>query len=163
MRRGKLTHRSTMSKIPSFTLSALQDRSLSEALLATMQHFDCQAGTIHLIEDGVLTLEAHSGIPDAVVDVVRTVPIGKGIAGLAAERRLPISLCNLQTDTTGQARPGAKSTGMEGSVAVPMFRGDQLAGVLGIAKATAHDWTDEEKHTLLQFGRAIADRLPNEL
>ena len=148
-----------MSEISALTISALQDRSLSEALEAALEHFDCQAGTIHLLDDGILKLEAHSGIPDPVVELVRTVPVGKGIAGLAAEHRSPISLCNLQTDTSGQARPGAKATGMEGSVAVPMLRGDQLVGVLGIAKATAHDWTEEEKATLLEFGRAIAARV----
>ena len=44
---------------------------------------------------------------------------------------------------------------MEGSLAVPMLTGGELRGVLGIAKAEAHDWTDEEKSLLL----AIAARL----
>ena len=44
---------------------------------------------------------------------------------------------------------------MEGSVAVPILAGAELRGVLGIAKAEAHDWTDAEKADLL----AIAARL----
>jgi L-methionine (R)-S-oxide reductase len=83
------------------------------------------------------------------------VPIGKGIAGLAAERREPIALCNLQTDASGQARPAAKSTGMEGSLAVPMLVNDELRGVLGVAKACEYDWSAEEKALLL----ALATRL----
>jgi DNA-binding IclR family transcriptional regulator len=35
---------------------------------------------------------------------------------------------------------------MEGALAVPAFNADgQLCGVLGVAKAEAHDWTDLEK------------------
>jgi signal transduction protein with GAF and PtsI domain len=131
----------------------------AEVLADTIAHFHCQAGTVHLLQDGVLHLAAHVNIPPPVVAIVQTVPIGKGIAGLAAERREPISLCNLQTDTSGQARPAARTTGMEGSVAVPMLRGEELRGVLGIAKAEAHDWTDAEKAELLAIAARLAAQI----
>ena len=135
--------------------SALATGNPTEVLRATIAHFGCAAGTVHVLKDGALSLAAHVNIPPPIVAIVQTVPIGKGIAGLAAERREPVSLCNLQTDTSGQARPAAKTTGMEGSVAVPMLAGETLRGVLGIAKAEAHDWTVAEKADLL----AIAARL----
>jgi L-methionine (R)-S-oxide reductase len=127
--------------------------SPADVLVATMHHFGCQAGTIHRLRTAgdLLELIAHAGIPPVVVQIVQTVPIGKGIAGLAAERREPVTLCNLQTDTSGQARPGAKATGMEGSIAVPMLVDGTLRGVLGIAKATAYDWTKEETELLLSI------------
>src|SRR5204862_5083789 len=112
---------------------------VATVLDAALTHFGCQAGTVHLLRGGVLKLAAHKNIPPPVVQIVDTVPIGKGIAGLAAERREPVTICNLQTDTSGQARPGAKATGMEGSLAVPMLAGDGLRGVLGIAKAGGYD------------------------
>ena len=128
-------------------------------LIAALAHFGCQTGTVHLLRDGVLKLAAHANIPPPLLPIIDTVPIGKGIAGLAAERREPVSLCNLQTDTTGQARPAAKTTGMEGAVAVPMLRGEDLRGVLGIAKPTAHDWTDAEKAGLLAIAAQFAERI----
>jgi L-methionine (R)-S-oxide reductase len=135
---------------------ALREGSAAKALAATIQHFGCQAGTVHrLAADGALELMAHLGIPPHIVDIVRRVPIGKGIAGLAAERREPITICNLQTDTSGAARPAAKSTGMEGSIAVPMLLDEAVHGVLGIAKASAHNWSAEETAEL----QAIATRL----
>ena len=82
--------------------------------------------------------------------------MGKGIAGLAAERREPITICNLQTDTSGQARPGAKATGMEGSLAVPMLAGSELRGVLGIAKAEAYDWSETETALLTEIAARLA-------
>ena len=147
--------------IPSTIAAAIDARSLDGALSATLEHFGCQAGTIHLVPpsspDGVLHLAAHRGIPPPVVAIVQTVPIGKGIAGLAAERQEPITICNLQTDTSGQARPAARTTGMEGSIAVPMLSQEgTLRGVLGIAKATAYDWSEAETALLLAIGTALA-------
>ena len=57
---------------------------LTAVLAAALTHFGCQAGTVHLLRDGVLKLVAHKNIPPPVVQIVETVPIGKGIAGLAA-------------------------------------------------------------------------------
>ena len=139
--------------------SALADGTPDAVLRETIAHFQCAAGTIHILREGALALAAHVNIPPPVVEIVRTVPIGKGIAGLAAERLEPVSLCNLQTDTSGQARPAAKTTGMEGSVAVPMLHGEILRGVIGIAKAQAHDWSDAEKAELLGIGARLAARI----
>ena len=144
-----------MNPIPTAIETAAASGDLTAALAATVAHFGCQAGTIHLLREGVLKLAAHHNIPPPVVQIIGTVPVGKGIAGLAAERREPVTICNLQTDTSGQARPGAKATGMEGSLAVPMMAGGELRGVLGIAKADAYDWPEPETALVL----AIAARL----
>lgn len=140
-----------MSELPPALEAALTTGDAGVVLDATIRHFGCQAGTIHALRDGMLRLLAHRGIPPQVAQIVETVPVGKGIAGLAAERREPITLCNLQTDTSGQARPAAKTTGMEGSIAVPMLAAatGEVRGVLGIAKSTPHDWTAEETALLL--------------
>lgn len=144
-----------MNPIPATIETAAASGDLTAALAATVAHFGCQAGTVHLLRDGMLRLAAHENIPPPVVQIIGTVPVGKGIAGLAAERREPVTICNLQTDTSGQVRPGAKATGMEGSLAVPMMAGGELRGVLGIAKAEAYDWSEEETGLVL----AIATRL----
>jgi len=139
--------------------SALSSGAPADVLRATLDYFQCQAGTVHLLKDGALALAAHINIPPPIVQIVQTVPIGKGIAGLAAERREPVSLCNLQTDTSGQALPAARTTGMEGSLAVPMLRGAELRGVLGIARAQAHDWSDAEKAEVLAIAARFAARV----
>lgn len=125
-----------------------------------LAQFDCVVGTIHLLdpEDGVLHLEAHRGLPPPVVEKVQLVPIGKGMAGLAAERREPVQVCNLQSDTSGKARPGAKLTQMEGSLAAPMLADGELAGVFGIAKPVPYEFTAAEQQLLMEIGAAIARR-----
>ena len=137
--------------------TALATGDTAAVLAATLRHFGCQAGSVHLLREGVLQLAAHEGLPPHIVQIVATVPVGKGIAGLAAERREPITICNLQTDDSGQARPSAKATGMEGTVAVPMLVGEELRGVLGIAKATAHDWTADEQTLLLKIASRLGE------
>jgi len=153
---------STHSNIPEPVEKALQARDPQAVLDESIRAFDCQAGTLHWLDaqSGMLKLAAHRNIPDMIVQLASTVPIGKGIAGLAAQNREPVSLCNLQTDTSGQARPAAKSTGMEGSIAVPMLLAGELRGVLGVAKASAHDWSDSEKALLLAIAARLGEARP---
>jgi len=141
---------------------ALAIGNLQDVLRLAMEHFRADTGTIHLLEsDGVLHLKAASaGIPEPVLQAVQLVPIGKGMAGLAVQRKKPVSVCNLQTDTSGNARPRAKATGMEGALVVPILSGDQAVGALGIANRTPRTFTQEETALLVDVGRAIAALLP---
>ena len=128
-----------------------------------LQHFVCTAGTIYLFERdaGVLKLAAQRGMPEVVAAKIETIPVGKGMAGIAAERREPVQVCNLLTDTSGVVRPGARETKMEGSVAVPMIDAEgALKGTLGIAKPVPYDFSADECDLLMQIGRLIADHLP---
>jgi L-methionine (R)-S-oxide reductase len=153
---------STQNEIPSPVADALQTRNPQAVLDESIRAFGCQAGTVHWLDaqDGMLKLAAHRNLPPPIVQIVATVPVGKGIAGLAAQNREPVSLCNLQTDTSGQARPAAKTTGMEGSIAVPMLVAGELRGVLGVAMAAAHEWTDAEKSLLLAIAAKLGDARP---
>lgn len=131
--------------------------SLDEALVSVVRHFQADTGTLHLLEDGMLRLRAlHGAFPPALVEIIRTIPIGKGMAGLAAERREPVTACNIQTDTSGDVRPGAKATGMEGAIVVPMFAADgTLRGTLGIANRGERTWSAEESAAIIECGRRI--------
>lgn len=134
------------------------NRRWPELLARVTRHFDCPVGTIHVLDpaDGRLHLCAQQGLPPVVLDKVAVIPIGKGMAGIAAERRQPVQVCNLQTDESGVVRPGAKMTQMEGSLAAPMLDGERLRGVLGIAKPVAYEFTPAEQELLLAIGSAIA-------
>ena len=130
------------------------------ALEAVVKHVKADSGTIHTMgSDGMLHLKAASaGIPPQVLAIVQTVPVGKGMAGLAAERRVPVTICNIQTDTSGDVRPGAKATGLEGAIALPMLRGGDVAGVLGVANRQERTFTEEETGLLLEIGKVLAAR-----
>ena len=123
-----------------------------------IQAFDCSTGTIHTLDEntGLLKLKAQQGIPEFLLPKMTAIPIGKGMAGIAAERREPVEMCNLQTDDTGVARPAARETKVEGSIAAPMMRDGVLYGTLGVAKPVPYDFTTAEVDTLMQIGELIS-------
>src|SRR6185503_5897059 len=111
-------------------------KTLDDALAQIIAHFKAESGTIHMLgPDGALHLKAASkGMPEVVLNLVRIVPVGKGMAGLCVQRKEAVTGCNLQTDTSGDVRPGAKKTGMEGAIVVPIFDdAGAVIGALGIA------------------------------
>jgi GAF domain-containing protein len=132
------------------------------AALAVIQGaFSAQMGTLHRLgaDEHLHLVAASPGIPEPVLAASRRIPLGKGIAGEAAATGKPVSLCNLQTDTSGVARPGAKATGLGGSLCVPTFDGDRVVGALGIGWMGERAITDDETARLLAAGRVIATAL----
>ena len=128
------------------------------ALALILERLACPVGTLHLLDAArnVLVLLAHRGLPPEMLQRISLVPVGKGMAGLAAERREPVQVCNLQTDASGVARPAAKAAGSLGSVAVPILSGDGVQGVLGVGKAVEHDFSGAESDLLLQVAARFA-------
>ncbi|MDZ4404207.1 GAF domain-containing protein [Prosthecobacter sp.] len=142
-------------------MSSSTDFSWADFLTRTIADFGCTTGTLHRLDpaDKHLKLVAHQGIPEALMPIIQSIPVGKGIAGVAAERREPVEMCNLQTDTSGVAKPGAKQTQVQGTLAVPVMDGNRLCGTLGIGKLVPYDFTVEEKERLLGVASGVAARL----
>jgi len=137
-------------------------KALPRVVDLLLAHFDCVTATVHLLGDksGLLELAAQRGIPEVVLDKIKMIPVGKGMAGVAAERREPVQFCNLQTDSSGVVRPGARDTKMEGSLAAPMLNAEGvLKGTLGVAKPTSYDFAEHECELLMKAGTLIADRV----
>lgn len=143
-------------------LSALQNKESAvdwqQLLVDIIEAFDCTTGTIHILNrsTGLLELKAHEGIPPFLLPKMNAIPIGKGMAGIAAERKKPVEMCNLQTDGSGVARPAAKEAKVEGSIAVPMLLNDDLYGTLGIAKPVPYDFTEAETNDLMRIGEEMS-------
>lgn len=145
-------------------ITALLDASninWQEVLEQVVTSFDCATGTLHFLDKktNLLILQAQLGIPPFLIPKLSTIPIGKGMAGIAAERRKPVEMCNLQTDDSGVARPAAKETKVEGSLAAPMILNGELYGTLGIAKPVPYDFTEEEIDDILAIGEEISKKL----
>jgi L-methionine (R)-S-oxide reductase len=122
-----------------------------------IRQFDADTASIHLIEDGVLILKAEVGLPPHVVEIVSRVPIGKGMAGLAAERNEPVSSCNIQTDTTGDVKPGARATGVNGAIVVPIRDANgRVRGALGIGVHRHYEYSAEETAQLLEAAAKLS-------
>jgi len=131
-----------------------QDLAKLQSILAELK---ADSGTVHATgPDGALHLRAAIGIPEPVLAIVKLVPVGKGMAGLAAERKCAVNSCNIQQDTTGDVRPGARATGLAGSVAVPVLSADgRVLGVVGVATRAERTFTAEDERTIAVRGRAF--------
>ena len=109
----------------------MSDQGWLERALASV---GAKAGTVHRRRDAVLALTAAFGIPASVCAVVETIPRGKGMAGLAWARDAPVETCDLQSDETGDLRPGAKAVEARAAVALPVHdAGGEVRAVVGFA------------------------------
>jgi putative methionine-R-sulfoxide reductase with GAF domain len=94
-----------------------------------------------------------------MLEIVKTIPVGKGIAGQVAAKNLPVTICNLQTDSGGVAKPGAKQTGVGGALCVPIRAGDKILGTLGIGTMREHEYSAAEINALQDIANMLAGQL----
>jgi hypothetical protein len=115
------------------------------------------AGSVHRRSGpDELALVATVNIPEPVKKVVARVPRGKGMAGLALERNAAISSCNIQSDSTGQVRPGARAVDAQAAVALPVQNPDgEVRAVVGIAFAGERTLTDSELQELADAAASL--------
>ncbi len=130
---------------------------LEQTLRGVLEHFHSETGTIHWLdaEKQLLHLAAHAGLPPQMLVAVKTIPVGKGIAGQVIAQGRAVTICNLQTDASGVARPGAKQTGVGGALCVPLRSGNTIVGTIGIGTTRPHEYTPEETRWLEEIGRMI--------
>jgi hypothetical protein len=104
------------------------------------------AGTVHQrLDADTLALAAAVNIPPTVQEIVKRIPKGKGMAGLAFEHDEPISTCNINDDNTGKVRPGAKAVQAQAAVAFPVHDANgSIRAVVGIAYKDDRELTGSE-------------------
>jgi signal transduction protein with GAF and PtsI domain len=130
---------------------------LEKNLRETLAKFNSETGTIHRLDaqTQLLHLVAQVGLPPQMLDVIKTIPVGKGIAGQVIAQGKPVTMCNLQTDSSGVAKPGAKQSGVGGALCVPIRDGDKIVGTLGIGTRREYEYTEAETRELEEMGRTL--------
>jgi L-methionine (R)-S-oxide reductase len=119
---------------------------------------DCGAvaGTVHIRHGQGLALAAAINIPSPVQEVVRWVPCGKGMAGLALETGEPVQTCNLKEDDSGRVKPGAKAVDAQAAIALPLKDSQGLViAVLGVAFQEEREIAQPEIDRLLAAASSI--------
>ena len=132
--------------------------ALERTLRETLAQFNSETGTIHVLdsEKQLLHLIVQIGLPPQLLEVVKTIPVGKGIAGETVAKNRPVTICNLQTDTSGVARPGAKQTGVGGALCVPIRSGEKIVGTFGIGTVREHEYSAAEINALQEIANSLA-------
>ena len=114
------------------------------------------AGTVHVQRGEDLYLTAAHNIPPTVVAIVAHVPHGKGMAGMAQVKKSPVQTCNLQTDDTGNIKPGAKAVDVQAAVALPVLdREGAVRAVVGIAWSKEGEIGPAEEQAMMKLAAAL--------
>jgi GAF domain-containing protein len=151
-----------MSELPNQIFTLLQSRQpreivLEKVLRETLKQFHSETGTVHRLHEPtqLLRLIAQVGLPPQLLDMVTIIPVGKGIAGQVVAQNKPVTICNLQTDSSGVAKPGAKQTGVGGALCVPIRNDEKIVGTIGIGTIRPHEYSPDETRELEEIGRLI--------
>ena len=139
------------------------DERIREGLELIYKVFDAKNCTLHsLNEDGsFLSLVGQIGLPEKIAEIAKIIPVGKGMAGVCAQKKEPVTMCNLQTDDSGVARPSAKDTEVEGAVVVPLLNdNEEVIATLGVGKSGEHDYSEEEIDSLNECGQILMSSTP---
>lgn len=149
---------SLLSEVEAILKNSERDSALQESLRLILSNFQSETGTIHQLdaEKQLLHLTAQVGLPPQMLDIIKTIPVGKGIAGQTVAQNKPVSICNLQTDSSGVAKPGAKQSGVGGALCVPVHRDGKIIGTLGIGTRRQHEYTLEETQRLQEIANLVA-------
>jgi hypothetical protein len=119
------------------------------------------AGSVHVRQGEGVALAAAVNLPPKVREVTAFVPRGKGMAGLALERGVAVPSCNIQTDDSGDVRPGARAVNAKAAVALPVHdeNGDVVA-IVGIAFADERaEFLGAELQCMENHARALLGRV----
>jgi signal transduction protein with GAF and PtsI domain len=137
------------------------NEALEQILRDTLAKFNSETGTIHVLDADkkLLHLAAQVGLPPQILEVVKTIPVGKGIAGECAQKNMPVTICNLQTDAGGVAKPAAKQTGVGGALCVPVRRGGEIIGTFGIGTRREHEYSAAEINAVQDIANSVGELL----
>jgi hypothetical protein len=132
------------------------DESTNTWLRELIARHGAVAGTVHRVHGDVLEIIAAVNIPSKVQELTATVPLGKGMAGLAWQHDKPIQTCNLKEDTSGQVRPGAKAVDAKAAVALPVHDGDGVVrAIVGLAWMDERELAESELATMAKDAAAL--------
>jgi len=129
---------------------------MQEWLQSYVKDCGAVAGTVHLRQGDGLALAAAVNIPPPVQEIVRWVPWGKGMAGMALDTGEPVQTCNLKEDDSGRVKPGAKAVAAQAAIALPLKdAGNSVIAVLGVAFLEEREIGQPEIDSLLASAHSI--------
>lgn len=123
-------------------------RILGEALKLT----NAPVGTLHLYDEArrALLMVANHGVSPQHLAHAHTIPLGKGVLGVAAANREIVRVDDVTVPPWDAIHlpyiPAVRS-----ELAVPLIDGDRLCGVLNLESTRPHHFTEHDSRLLLAF------------
>jgi hypothetical protein len=120
------------------------DDATNDWLRGLLARHEAVAGTVHVVKGDMLVIAGAHNIPPKVQEVTATIPLGKGMAGLAWQHDKPIQTCNLKEDDSGAVKPGARAVDAKAAVALPIHDpSGTIRAVVGLAWMHDDELSDE--------------------
>ncbi len=138
------------------------DAILNDALDATLEALEMQAGCITLLDPDRMThvLRVHRGIPSAALESARTLDIGGGVAARVGETREPAAI-DLKSCPQGSAADIFGTAGYATLAATPLLSGGELLGVLYLATRRVRMLASSELALLKAIGSQLGGVVRN--
>src|SRR5581483_6604439 len=120
------------------------------------------AGGVYLVDEDreVLTLVAHRGLPEALVQDIRCLRLGEGLSGRVALSGEPIIVRNLKDDPR-LIHQTAREEGLRGFAAMPLRSNFKTYGTLNIHTHADRQFSEQDVQLLAsmasQIGLAVAN------
>ena len=139
-------------------LKEMLDIALRKALELT----GLEAGTVYLVDDRAeeLTLVAHHGLSQRVVQGVERMKFDEGITGRAARSEAPIVVENVSEDPR-LTRMVVKEEGFQFQASVPLKSKDRVLGVITMASKGRRPFSPQEVTILTAIGQQIGVAIEN--
>jgi PAS domain S-box-containing protein len=120
-------------------------------LTLKLLHFD--AGTIHLADDDArrAKLRYVTGLPDTAVEAIREIPLNEPpYTGFLVEPK-PLFLDGHEVSSV----PHVAELGITSLAVVPLYRYDEIIGVLNVGSFKHHTFSQAEKELLIAIGNEV--------
>jgi PAS domain S-box-containing protein len=135
-------------------------QSFAEAatnLTLELMHFD--SGTIHLFDDSTrrARLQYATGIPDAVVEAMRNIPLDDAQYAAFLVELSPLFI----DDCQALSLPHLAELGLESLAVVPLYHYDKRIGALLVGSFKRHTFSQAEKALLVAIGNEMGTVMAN--
>ncbi|HQH99817.1 MAG TPA: GAF domain-containing protein [Deltaproteobacteria bacterium] len=126
---------------------------LQNTLDKVLQIMNIETGWIYLLDDTkqVLRVAYSYGLPDDVVQAIRELRIGEGIAGRVVENGEPIIIENASEDPR-MTSLSLKKQGIRSFASIPLYSRTRLIGVMDIGSFGERTISPEDERLLITIG-----------
>jgi PAS domain S-box-containing protein len=137
------------------TLSSSIDMEevLQSTLAQVLQIMNIETGWIYLLDDHkqVLRVAYAYGLPSSVVQAIKELPIGEGIAGRVVENGEPIIIENASEDPRISSMV-FKKQGIKSFASIPLYSRTRLIGVMNIGSFGERTISPDDERLLITIG-----------
>lgn len=138
-------------------LDASAQARLDSVVKIIADGFDSQVCSVYLLRAGdIMELFASEGLKKTSVHLTR-LNIGQGLVGAVASAAEPLNLANAQEHPKFEYRPETGEEVYNSFVAVPIFQGGKVIGVLVVQGKEAREYTQDQVEVLQTVAMVLSE------